>query len=166
MSGFQDPQNTWNQRFAQAGYLFGQAPNQYLVQQVAHLRPGRALAVADGEGRNGVWLAEQGLAVDAFEFSPVALSPAHGMALASVSTTACSSRVHSATIDWHSRFGRMARAERHTPDKCATIRLAGAMNPERQRAALYVSRRHGHWSLYVSAGSSAPLSSRSRQDIA
>lgn len=82
MSGFQDPQNTWNQRFAQAGYLFGQAPNQYLLQQVAHLRPGRALAVADGEGRNGVWLAEQGLAVDAFDFSPVALDKARALAQA------------------------------------------------------------------------------------
>ena len=82
MSGFQDPQNTWNQRFAQADYLFGQAPNQYLLQQVAHLRPGRALAVADGEGRNGVWLAEQGLAVDAFDFSPVALDKARALAQA------------------------------------------------------------------------------------
>ena len=82
MSGFQDPLNTWNQRFAQDGYLFGEHPNQYLVQQAAHLRPGRALAVADGEGRNGVWLAEQGLTVDAFDFSPVALDKARAMAQA------------------------------------------------------------------------------------
>ena len=80
MSGFQNPLNTWNQRFAQAGYLFGQAPNHYLQQQLAHLRPGRALAVADGEGRNGVWLAEQGLVVDAFDFSPVALDKARALA--------------------------------------------------------------------------------------
>lgn len=80
MSGFQNPLNTWNQRFAQAGYLFGQAPNHYLQQQLAHLRPGRALAVADGEGRNGVWLAEQELVVDAFDFSPVALDKARALA--------------------------------------------------------------------------------------
>ena len=82
MSGFQDPLNTWNQRFAQDGYLFGENPNHYLQQQAAHLRPGRALAVADGEGRNGVWLAEQGLAVDAFDFSPVALDKARALAQA------------------------------------------------------------------------------------
>ncbi len=82
MSGFQDPQNTWNQRFAQAGYLFGQAPNHYLQKQAAHLHPGRTLAVADGEGRNGVWLAEQGLAVDAFDFSSVALDKARALAQA------------------------------------------------------------------------------------
>ncbi len=82
MSGFQDPLNTWNQRFAQDGYLFGESPNHYLQQQAAHLRSGRALAVADGEGRNGVWLAEQGLAVDAFDFSPVALDKARALAQA------------------------------------------------------------------------------------
>ena len=80
MSGFQDPLTTWNQRFAQDSYLFGESPNRYLQQQAAHLRPGRALAVADGEGRNGVWLAEQGLAVDAFDFSSVALDKAHALA--------------------------------------------------------------------------------------
>ena len=80
MNGFQNPLNTWNQRFAQDGYLFGEAPNQYLQQQASHLRPGRALAVADGEGRNGVWLSEHGLAVDAFDFSPVALEKARALA--------------------------------------------------------------------------------------
>ena len=80
MNGFQPPLNTWNQRFAQDGYLFGEAPNHYLQQQAARLQPGRALAVADGEGRNGVWLAEQGLAVDAFDFSPVALEKASALA--------------------------------------------------------------------------------------
>jgi 2-polyprenyl-3-methyl-5-hydroxy-6-metoxy-1,4-benzoquinol methylase len=42
--------------------------------------PGKALAVADGEGRNGVWLAEQGLAADAFDFSEVAIKKAKALA--------------------------------------------------------------------------------------
>lgn len=82
MNGFKDPLNTWNQRFAQDGYLFGESPNHYLQQQASQLRPGRALAVADGEGRNGVWLAEQGLTVDAFDFSPVAIDKARALAKA------------------------------------------------------------------------------------
>ncbi len=47
-----------------SGYLFGKEPNAFLSAQAALLR-GRAtaLAIADGEGRNGVWLAEQGLEV-------------------------------------------------------------------------------------------------------
>lgn len=44
----------WNQRFAEEGYLFGEAPNRFLAAQAAALPLGRALCVADGEGRNGV----------------------------------------------------------------------------------------------------------------
>ena len=54
----------WNQRYAGEAYLFGEAPNAFLESQAHRLPPaGRALAVADGEGRNGVWLAERGLSV-------------------------------------------------------------------------------------------------------
>ena len=52
----------WNERFSSEDYLFGTAPNAFLVRQRHLLRPGASvLAIADGEGRNGVWLAEQGL---------------------------------------------------------------------------------------------------------
>ena len=81
MSTFQNPQQTWNQRFAAEHYVFGQAPNTYLQSQAAHLTPGNALAVADGEGRNGVWLAEQRLQVDAFDFSDNAIPKAQALAL-------------------------------------------------------------------------------------
>lgn len=94
MSGFQDPLNTWNQRFAQESYLFGETPNHDLQQQAAHLHPGSALAVADGEGRNGVWLAEQGLAVDAFDFSSVALDKACAL------SQARGVQVHWVCSDW------------------------------------------------------------------
>lgn len=80
MSTFNNPQKTWNQRFATEHYVFGQEPNLYLLSQAAHLVPGTALAVADGEGRNGVWLAQQGLQVDAFDFSDQALSKAQALA--------------------------------------------------------------------------------------
>jgi 2-polyprenyl-3-methyl-5-hydroxy-6-metoxy-1,4-benzoquinol methylase len=80
MSEFTRPQETWNQRFQNASYIFSASPNTYLCQQAADLLPGKALAVADGEGRNGVWLAEQGLAVDAFDFSEVAIKKAKALA--------------------------------------------------------------------------------------
>ncbi|MSQ52331.1 MAG: class I SAM-dependent methyltransferase [Betaproteobacteria bacterium] len=67
----------WNSRFSTGGYLFGTAPNVFLASQAARLKPGmHALAIADGEGRNGVWLAEQGLQVTAFDFSPVGVEKA------------------------------------------------------------------------------------------
>ena len=64
----------WNERFSGSEYVFGTAPNAFLADQAHLLRPGeKVLAVADGEGRNGVWLAEQGLDVRSFDFSPVGI---------------------------------------------------------------------------------------------
>jgi len=71
----------WNTRFAQDAYIFGTEPNAFLVRSVSQLKAGsRVLAVADGEGRNGVWLAQQGFAVHAIDGSQVAV--AKSMALA------------------------------------------------------------------------------------
>jgi cyclopropane fatty-acyl-phospholipid synthase-like methyltransferase len=71
----------WEARFAGPEYLFGTAPNEFLRAQ-ARLLPahGNALAVADGEGRNGVWLAEQGLDVLSVDFSPKAQAKAQALA--------------------------------------------------------------------------------------
>jgi hypothetical protein len=53
--------SVWDQRYAGEDYLFGQAPNGFLAAQAPRLQSGKSpLAVADGEGRNGVWLAETG----------------------------------------------------------------------------------------------------------
>ncbi len=71
----------WNARFAGEQYWFGTEPNAFLASQRHRLRPGMtALAVADGEGRNGVWLAQQGLKVLAVDFSQPALDKARGLA--------------------------------------------------------------------------------------
>lgn len=73
----------WSQRYRDAGedYLFGVAPNRFLEAHRHFLNAGAtALSVADGEGRNSVWLAEQGLAVTALEISPVALAKAARLA--------------------------------------------------------------------------------------
>jgi 2-polyprenyl-3-methyl-5-hydroxy-6-metoxy-1,4-benzoquinol methylase len=73
----------WNARYATEAYIFGAEPNAFLVSQAERLHPGmRALAVADGEGRNGVWLAEQGLDVHAVDFSEPALEKASALARA------------------------------------------------------------------------------------
>ena len=76
-----EERDRWNARFGADGYLFGTAPNAFLASQGSLLRPGqRALAVADGEGRNGVWLASLGLEVLSVDFSPVALAKARKLA--------------------------------------------------------------------------------------
>ncbi|MFZ3005726.1 MAG: class I SAM-dependent methyltransferase [Phenylobacterium sp.] len=75
--------NLWDRRYAQGDYLFGVEPNAFLAGQMGRLRPGgRALAVADGEGRNGVWLAQQGLSVLSVDSSAVAQTKARSLAQA------------------------------------------------------------------------------------
>src|SRR5205085_3319173 len=71
----------WETRFAVPEYVFGTEPNAFLAAQKPLLpKRGRALAVADGEGRNGVWLAEQGLDVVSIDFSPSAQRKAKALA--------------------------------------------------------------------------------------
>ena len=71
----------WQERFAAPGYLFGTEPNAFLKEHAHLLRKGeKALAIADGEGRNGVFLAEQGLDVLSVDFSPIAQDKARKLA--------------------------------------------------------------------------------------
>ncbi|MGA7595965.1 MAG: class I SAM-dependent methyltransferase [Gallionella sp.] len=72
---------SWDERYASEDYLFGTEPNAFLESQRELLKPGMScLAVADGEGRNGVWLAQQGLRVLSVEASAVALEKAKKLA--------------------------------------------------------------------------------------
>lgn len=80
-SGFVDPVGRWNQRFSTDDFLFGTAPNTWLQSHAGAWRQGdRVLCVADGEGRNSVWLAEQGLVVDAFDIAEVGVAKARRLA--------------------------------------------------------------------------------------
>src|SRR5580658_3216480 len=74
-------QQRWETRFGSPGYLFGKEPSAFLKAQAHRLRAGAtALSVADGEGRNGVWLAERGLDVLSIDYSPAALAKARALA--------------------------------------------------------------------------------------
>ena len=72
----------WNERFNKEEFIFGKEPNEYLVQQAPqYLKPGSSiLSIADGEGRNGVWLAKQGMLVTGFDVSDIALAKANKFA--------------------------------------------------------------------------------------
>ena len=80
-SPFADPAGTWNKRFAGADYLFGTEPNVWLREHAAVWQPGqRVLCVADGEGRNSVWLARRGLQVEAFDIAEQGVAKARRLA--------------------------------------------------------------------------------------
>ncbi|MFM1864105.1 MAG: hypothetical protein RLZ26_2627 [Pseudomonadota bacterium] len=71
----------WNDRYSEPGYLFGTDPADFLYREAGRLSAGQtALCVADGEGRNSVFLAEQGLRVTAMDASDVAVDKARALA--------------------------------------------------------------------------------------
>ncbi|PZD73296.1 Ubiquinone biosynthesis O-methyltransferase [Acaryochloris thomasi RCC1774] len=71
----------WNDRYGDSNYIYGTAPNQFLTHQQHRLKSGmNALAVGDGEGRNGVWLAQQGLRVLSVDLSAAGLKKAKALA--------------------------------------------------------------------------------------
>jgi hypothetical protein len=78
--------NVWDERYAGEAYHFGTEPNAFLAAQKYLLKSGMScLALADGEGRNGVWLAQQGLqvlAVDAHRRSFASRESLHRAAIA------------------------------------------------------------------------------------
>jgi SAM-dependent methyltransferase len=79
--GFADAALTWNKRFTADGYLFGTEPNAWLREHAHAWSAGqRVLCVADGEGRNSVWLAQRGLQVDAFDIAEVGVAKARRLA--------------------------------------------------------------------------------------
>jgi 2-polyprenyl-3-methyl-5-hydroxy-6-metoxy-1,4-benzoquinol methylase len=75
---FDDAKEFWNKRFEKEEFIFGKEPNEYLALQAkTHLKPNqKVLCIADGEGRNGVWLAKQGMQVVGFDVSDIALKKA------------------------------------------------------------------------------------------
>jgi len=71
----------WDERYRAPGYAYGVAPNRFLVAQAPRLAAGmRALVPGDGEGRNGVWLAEQGLSVTTVDVSGEGCAKARALA--------------------------------------------------------------------------------------
>ncbi len=73
--------NPWDSRFNSEHYQYGENPNSFLTKHAHHFAPqSHVLALADGEGRNGVWLAQQGLQVLSVDGSQVGLDKATRLA--------------------------------------------------------------------------------------
>ncbi|MGI8756895.1 MAG: class I SAM-dependent methyltransferase [Acidimicrobiales bacterium] len=72
----------WNRRYASAELVWVAEPNRFLVAEVAALSAGSALDLGAGEGRNAVWLAQQGWQVTAVDFAEVGLDKASKLAAA------------------------------------------------------------------------------------
>lgn len=72
--------SNWDARYAAADLVWSADPNQFLPPAVEEMRPGRALDLACGEGRNAIWLARMGWDVVGIDFSEVAIDKARRLA--------------------------------------------------------------------------------------
>jgi SAM-dependent methyltransferase len=72
--------NAWDQRYAEPGYAYGTRPNDFLAAVVDRLPKGRVLSLAEGEGRNGLFLASRGFDVTGIDQSAVGLEKARAQA--------------------------------------------------------------------------------------
>ncbi len=71
----------WDQRYAEEGFVYGTEPNEFLRSEYVRIPDaGRVLCLAEGEGRNAVFLARQGYSVTAVDLSPVGLQKARRLA--------------------------------------------------------------------------------------
>jgi SAM-dependent methyltransferase len=70
----------WDERYQEQALTYGGEPNDFLVEQVGSLRPGTCLCIAEGQGRNAVWLASQGFEVTAVDQSSVGMARAGELA--------------------------------------------------------------------------------------
>lgn len=92
----------WDERYSGEELVWTSTPNLFLVAGVDGLPAGRAVDLACGEGRNSIWLAEQGWLVTGVDFSPVGLAKAKRFAeLRGVEVT----WVQSAVEDWEPPTG-------------------------------------------------------------
>jgi SAM-dependent methyltransferase len=71
---------SWDKRYADAELVWSADPNQFFAAEVADLPTGRGLDLGTGEGRNAMWLANQGWEVTAVDFSAVAIDKARAIA--------------------------------------------------------------------------------------
>jgi SAM-dependent methyltransferase len=70
----------WDERFSSLEYIYGTEPNDFLVSVVSQIPQGKVLCLADGEGRNGTYLASLGYEVFAVDGSMVGLEKAQKLA--------------------------------------------------------------------------------------
>lgn len=70
----------WDDRYAENSYFYGTEPNDFLVDATTQLVEGTALCLADGEGRNSVWLARQGWTTSSIDFSAYGVAKARQLA--------------------------------------------------------------------------------------
>ena len=123
----------WDQNFSAPGYKYGTAPNAFLAEQAQRIKPGgEVLVPGDGEGRNSVWLAQQGFTVTAMDASAVGLEKARALA---AERRVALQTVQGDLVEWApeaGRFDAVVLTYVHLPEairRAAHRRLAAGLRP-------------------------------------
>ncbi|MGG0668419.1 class I SAM-dependent methyltransferase [Sporosarcina koreensis] len=72
--------NYWHERFSAEEYIYGKEPNQFVVEAASMLPKGKVLCIAEGEGRNAVYLASLGYDVTTWDFAQSGLNKTRQLA--------------------------------------------------------------------------------------
>ncbi len=80
MSGNKSGSARWDERYAQEEFVYGKEANFFLQQKYEILKPAKTLCLAEGEGRNAVFLAERGHSVTAWDYSQTGLEKCRKLA--------------------------------------------------------------------------------------
>jgi SAM-dependent methyltransferase len=138
LTSFQSPHHRvrpmWNERYSASHYIYGTEPNDFLREHAGMLAPGsRVLCLAEGEGRNAVFLAQQGHKVVAVDLSEVGLAKAAALAAARGVLIDC---LHADLADFdlgQERWDGIISIFCHLPSAVRQplyARLAAALRPE------------------------------------
>lgn len=89
----------WDEKYSNSQFVYGSSPNDFLRENVHYFVPeGKILCIAEGEGRNAVWLAELGFKVTAVDASEVGLAKGRALAKSKVFLYIGSMLIYSNTI--------------------------------------------------------------------
>ena len=91
----------WDERYRASETVWSVEPNQFVVEYLRDLRPGTMLDIAGGEGRNALWFARRGWAVEVVEFSAAALAKFDDRAEFDRVKDRCVSTLADVTEDYH-----------------------------------------------------------------
>jgi SAM-dependent methyltransferase len=137
--------DAWDERYRDADLVWSAGPNRFVAERVGSLPPGRALDVACGEGRNTIWLAEQGWDAVGIDFSPVGIDKARRIADKRDGSIAGSVdfRVGDVTdLDDDETFDLVLVVYLHLPDDAMRAVLADCAGITREGGTLLVLGHH------------------------
>lgn len=144
--------NFWNTRFQMENYVYGKKPNVFLEKTQRKLQiSGKVLAIAEGEGRNAVFLAEQGMDVTAWDYAESGLEKTKKLAKER------SVNVHTTLIDlneatWEKdKWDEIVSIFGHFPEELRTKILLGVKTAVKP-GGYYITEVYSHKQIPYNSG--------------